>query len=106
MKSVLALTLLFPLATSAANLECSIKASKLIRQAEVTGMAKVSVDEAKKTALSAVNAPGATINKGGLEVEDGCLVYSYDVKVPGKSGVEEVVIDAGSGKILKTEHER
>jgi uncharacterized membrane protein YkoI len=48
---------------------------------------------------------GAAITKGGLEVENGCLVYSYDVKVPGKSGFEEVIVDAGSGKVLKTEHE-
>ena len=60
---------------------------------------------AKKTALGAVNASGAAITKGGLEVEDGCLVYSYDIKIPGKNGIEEVIIDAGSGKVLKTEHE-
>jgi hypothetical protein len=42
---------------------------------------------------------------GELEVEDGCLVYSYDVKVPGKMGTEEVYVDAGTGKVLKSFHE-
>jgi uncharacterized membrane protein YkoI len=105
MKPLLALTFLVSFAASAANLDCSIKASKTTKKADMPGMAKVSVDDAKKTALGAVNASGAAITKGGLEVEDGCLVYSYDVKIPGKNGIEEVIVDAGSGKVLKTEHE-
>lgn len=105
MKSLLALVFLVPFAASAASLDCSIKASKMIKKADMPGMAKVSVEDAKKSALGAVNASGSAITKGGLEVEDGCLVYSYDVKIPGKNGIEEVIVDAGSGKVLKTEHE-
>ena len=105
MKSLLALVFLVPFAASAASLDCSIKAAKTIKKTDMPGMAKVSVEDAKKTALGAVNASGAAITKGGLEVEDGCLVYSYDVKIPGKNGIEEVIVDAGSGKVLKTEHE-
>ena len=105
MKSLIALTLPVSFAASAENLDCSIKASKMTKKTDMPGMAKVSVEDAKKTALGTVNASGAAIAKGGLEVEDGCLVYSYDVKIPGKNGVEEVIIDAGSGKVLKTEHE-
>ena len=45
------------------------------------------------------------VEAGGLEVEEGCLVYSYDIKVPGKSGVDEVIVDAGTGAVLKVEHE-
>jgi hypothetical protein len=32
-------------------------------------------------------------------------MYSHDIKVAGKPGVEEVHVDAVSGKILKHEHE-
>ena len=105
MKALCAMLLLIPFAAAAANLDCSIKASKLASQADMSNMAKVSADAAKTAALGAVNAPGAAITKGGLEVENGCLVYSYDIKVPGKSGIEEVIVDAGNGKVLKTEHE-
>jgi uncharacterized membrane protein YkoI len=106
MKSLVVFVLLVPCAAWAANLDCSIKASKTTRSADLAGMAKVSEDAAKKTALDRVNAAGATIAKGGgLEVEDGCLVYSYDIKVPGKSGVQELLIDAGNGKVLSVEHE-
>ena len=32
-------------------------------------------------------------------------MYSFDIKVPGKSGSEEVVGDAMTGKVLSVEHE-
>ena len=104
-KTLLAFAMIIPVAASAAGLNCSIKASKLTWTADMTAMAKVSADDAKKAALGSINVAGATIAKGNLEVEDGCLVYSYDVKVPGKSGVEEVYVDAGNGKVLRTMHE-
>jgi uncharacterized membrane protein YkoI len=40
-----------------------------------------------------------------LEVEHGCLVYSFDIKVAGKDGTEEVLIDARTGQVLSHEHE-
>jgi len=105
MKALAALAFLIPFAVSAADFDCTTKASKMTKKADLTAMAKVSADAAKKSALDSVNAQGASVVKGGLEVEHGCLVYSYDVKVPGKTGIEEVIVDAGSGKVLKTEHE-
>jgi uncharacterized membrane protein YkoI len=105
MKALLALVLLAPFAVSAASLDCSIKASKTTKTTDMQAMAKISEADAQKAALGAVPASGATIAKSELEVEDGCLVYSYDVKVPGKSGAQEVYVDAGNGKILKTWHE-
>ena len=104
-RTLLAFAMLVPFAASAADLNCSIKASKLTKSADMRSMAKISADDAKKAALASVNITGATIDKGELEVEDGCLVYSYDVKVPGKIGSEEVYVDAGNGKVLKTFHE-
>jgi uncharacterized membrane protein YkoI len=103
---ILALALAVPFMASAADdLNCSVKAKKLTSKKDMMAMAKVSEADAKKTALDSVKASGATIAKGGLEVEDGCLIYDFDVKVPGKSGVEEVTVDAGTGKVLKTAHE-
>ena len=40
-----------------------------------------------------------------LENEGGRLIYSYELKVAGRSGVEEVNVDAKSGKVVSTEHE-
>jgi len=102
---ILALALAVPLVAAAADdLNCSIKAKKLTSKKDMTAMAKVSDADARKTALDSAG-KGASVVKGGLEVEDGCLIYDYDVKVAGKSGIEEITIDAGTGKVLKTQHE-
>jgi uncharacterized membrane protein YkoI len=105
MKALTVFAFLIPFAASAADFDCSVKASTTASKADLSAMAKVSVDAAKKSALDRVNAPGASVTKSELEVEHGCLVYSYDISVPGSTGVQEVIVDAGSGKVLKTEHE-
>jgi uncharacterized membrane protein YkoI len=94
-----------PFALQAADLPCSIKAKSSMPHAEMTSAAKLSDDAARKLALERVKAKGAAIKSGGLEVEDGCLLYTYDVKVPGRKGYEEVYIDAGTGAVLKVGHE-
>src|SRR5262249_26801181 len=65
--------------------------------------AKVAEDAAAKTALAKV--PKGSIESVELEREKGTLLYSYDIKVPGKKGVEEVHVDAVTGKLLSKEHE-
>ena len=68
-------------------------------------MAKVTETDARKTALASFSANTAKIVEAELEVERGCLIYSFDITVLGKDGVEEVWIDAGSGQLLAREHE-
>jgi uncharacterized membrane protein YkoI len=104
-RAVLAIALAVPFVAVAADMNCSIKAKKTTPKAEYTAMAKVKDDAARKTALDKVAVKGSTVTKGGLEVEDGCLVYTFDVQVPGKKGFEEVFVDAGTGAVLKVEHE-
>ena len=81
-----------------------MKASKTAKKTDLLALATVKEDAAKKAALATAGA-GATIVKGGSETESGCLVYSYHVKDPAKSGQNEVFVDAGNGAILKQEHE-
>ena len=83
---------------------CSTKASHMTKKTELMKTAKVDEAAAKKAALGTAGA-GASIVKGGIEVESGCLVYSYHVKDPAKSGQTEVFVDAGTGAILKQEKE-
>ena len=71
--------------------------AKLVKEARITE------DVAAATALKAV--PGGKIDKMELEKEDGKLLYSYDIKLAGKTGVEEVHVDAISGELLKSVHE-
>ena len=102
---ILAIALAVPFVAAASDdLNCSTKAKKMTSKAERTAMAKVSDADARKAAIDKIGA-GAMISKGGIEVEDGCLLYSFDVKTPGKSGIDEVIVDAGTGMVLKVDHE-
>ncbi|HEY3586446.1 MAG TPA: PepSY domain-containing protein, partial [Myxococcaceae bacterium] len=40
-----------------------------------------------------------------LEREEGRLVYSFDLAVTGKPGVEEVLIDAETGEVVSQKYE-
>ena len=40
-----------------------------------------------------------------LEAEHGCLIWTFDLRIAGKSGVQEVHIDAGNGNVLSVTHE-
>jgi uncharacterized membrane protein YkoI len=83
--------------------DCSMKGSRTAKKADLLNEAKVKEDAAKKAAMD--GAGGGSIVKGGIEVESGCLVYSYHVKDTAGKGQTEVFVDAGDGKILKKEHE-
>jgi uncharacterized membrane protein YkoI len=71
--------------------------------ADLSKEAKVTLESARKTALAAVR--GGKIQSEELEREKGKLVYSFDIKVGKKSGVEEVAVDALTGKIVEKKHE-
>jgi uncharacterized membrane protein YkoI len=108
-KLILAALIAVPLAVSAAGPDksfndCSMKASKTAKKTDLLAMATVKEAAAKKAALGTAGA-GASIVKGGIETESGCLVYSYHVKDPARSGQVEVFVDAGNGNILKQETE-
>jgi uncharacterized membrane protein YkoI len=57
----------------------------------------------RQTALRRI--PSGGIVKAELEKEHGRVVYSFDLKVPAKPGIEEVQVDASSGKVVSVEHE-
>ena len=102
---ILAALVALPLAVSANGefKDCSMKAGKTTKKADLEKMATVKPAEAKKIALG--SGSGLTVVKGGIETENGCVVYSYHVKAAGAKDQTEVFVDAGNGKILKKEHE-
>jgi len=71
--------------------------------AKLKAEAKIKGDSAKKIALAQV--PNGKIRSAEIENENGKLIYSFDVKVKGKSGVEEVNVDALTGAVVGTKHE-
>jgi hypothetical protein len=70
---------------------------------ELAKQAKVTLDAARTTALAKV--PGGVVQSEELEKEHGKLVYSFDIKVAEKAGVEEVIVSAISGNVLGKHHE-
>jgi hypothetical protein len=88
---------------AAAHLDCSVRAKKITSKADMSAMARVKDEAARRVAVDKVTA-GSLIVRGGLEVEEGCLVYAYDLKLPGNGGYQEVIVDAGTGAVLKVEN--
>jgi len=72
-------------------------------QPGLLAQAKITADSALKIALARV--PGATLQSGEIEREHRRLVYSFDLAVPGRRGIEEVLVDAVTGAVVSQEHE-
>ena len=70
---------------------------RLLRQA------KVGEDSALKIATARM--PGAKVQAVELENEHGHLIWSWELKLEGKTGIEEVNVDARDGSIVGVEHE-
>src|SRR5947209_4723164 len=90
----------FVLAAGTASAQTAVRTTG---SAKLRAAAKVSDDSARAVAMATV--PGATIRSAELEREHGKLIYSFDMKVAGKSGTEEVNVDAVTGKLVAHEHE-
>lgn len=72
-------------------------------QAALQKEAKISEETARATALKEV--PNGTIKSSELEREHGKLIYSFDISVPGKTGIEEINVNAIDGSVVAREHE-
>lgn len=94
---------LFLSAGSASGLSAQQPPYKRDLPARLVKQAAVPETTAAKTALGRV--PNGHILAVELENEAGKLMYSYEIKVSGKSGVEEVNVDATSGTVIAVEHE-
>ncbi len=71
--------------------------------AKLLAQAKVTEDSARAVALARV--PRGSVQGVELEHEHGRLVWSFDLALAGKPGIEEVTVDARTGKIVSVEHE-
>ncbi len=88
----------------AATPTCSIHPAKDATDAQLAGLAKVKQPEAEKRALAHVKSPAKVVG-AELQVEGGCLFWTLIVKEGGKAGMEELRVDAGTGKVLVAKHE-
>ena len=65
--------------------------------------ARVGEDSALKIAMARM--PDARVQAVELENEHGHLIWSWELKLEGKRGIEEVNVDARDGSIVGVEHE-
>jgi len=78
------------------TVKASIRPTGKPKKTELPALAKISFEDALSAARAAVS--GAVI-KAELEIENGNLMYSFDM-VNAEKKVVEVEIDAGNGKVL------
>lgn len=69
----------------------------------LAAQAKITKAAATTTALAKV--PGGVVKSVELEREHGKLIYSFDITVAGKSGVDEVQVNAIDGSVVSVVHE-
>lgn len=79
------------------------RVAKAESQATLQKEAKISEATARATALKEV--PNGTVKSSELERENGKLIYSYDITVPGKTGIDEVNVNAIDGSVIAKAHE-
>lgn len=78
-------------------------AKKADTEASLKKEAKISESTARATALKEV--PNGVVKSSELEREGGKLIYSYDISVPGKTGIDEVNVNAIDGTVVAKQHE-
>jgi hypothetical protein len=79
----------------------SVHSKGELAPANMPALAKIDFQQALAAALAA--APGSVI-QAALEVEDGMLMYSFEIVGADKT-ITEVEIDSGTGKVLATDKE-
>ena len=67
-------------------------------QEQLQAEAKIPMETARATALARVK--DGTVKSEELEREHGRLIYSFDISTPKQSGVDEVNVDARTGKLV------
>ncbi|HKB88908.1 MAG TPA: PepSY domain-containing protein [Opitutaceae bacterium] len=90
------------LSAEEAMAKASIRPVGKVKEADLPALAKITMADALKAALA--KAPGSAV-KAELEVEDGNLVYSFEIVGTDKS-ITEVEVDAGDAKILGVDKEK
>jgi uncharacterized membrane protein YkoI len=104
-KTLAAVLAAFVLTIGASSL--SAQGAKVTVKEEKPGLlkrAKVTPDAATATAQAML--PNAKLQSAEIEEENGKLQFSFDFKTAGKSGIDEVNVDALTGKVIGgVEHE-
>ena len=100
LRTIAAAAVAFTLAAGIAHAQAVVKTTG---SAKLKAAAKISDDSARAVAMATV--PGGVIQSAELEREHGKLIYSFDMKVAGRAGIEEVNVNAIDGTVIGVSHE-
>lgn len=81
-------------------------ADAVVMKEEKPGLLKrAKVSAAAATASAQAKVPKGRIVSAEIEEEAGKLLFSFDIKTAGKSGIDEVNVDALTGDVISVQHE-
>jgi hypothetical protein len=85
---------------------CTIHPKAGATDEELARLATVSRTDAERIAVAKIQRHVAvSVISAELETEHGCLLWSFDLRLAGSSGIREVQLDAGDGRILSVKRE-
>ena len=94
------------LAMAAMLVAASAFAQGVTMKEEKPGLLKrAKVTAADATATAQASVPKGKIITAEIEEENGRLLFSFDIRTDGKKGIDEVNVDALTGKVLDVHHE-
>jgi uncharacterized membrane protein YkoI len=103
---VAAALLALPAVAAAQSAAAATKSTVTVKEEKPGLLAKAKIQPEKAQEAALHHVPNGTVTKAEIEQEHKKLIYSYDIAVAGKSGITEVHVDAMTGKVLSTEHEK
>jgi uncharacterized membrane protein YkoI len=75
------------------------------REQQSGQLMSAAIPDARARQLALARTGGGRIIKADIEVEDGVLIYTYEVVKPGTAGVSVLDLDATTGSVLRQTHE-
>jgi hypothetical protein len=84
--------------------DCTVRPPRNAAPAELSRLARIRQEAAGQAAIATVAPAKPTdVISSDLEVYEGCLVWPFTLRVPGRRGVQEVFVDAGDGSVVRSE---
>ncbi|HPA50848.1 MAG TPA: hypothetical protein PLP50_04525 [Thermoanaerobaculia bacterium] len=84
--------------------ECTLRPPARTPPGALNGLAKTPQETAAKAAAASVAPLRADgVLSSDAEVFDGCLVWPFTLRLPALGGVQEVFVDAGDGRVVKSD---
>jgi uncharacterized membrane protein YkoI len=77
----------------------------VVKEDEPGLLARATVRPDSAAAIALKQVPGGTIIAREIEMEDGKLVYTFEIGLEGTRGVKEVIIDAKTGAVIEVKDE-